>query len=322
MDLFSGINARFQLPSSKDFFEPEKYLLSPDLTAAINIALASGQPLLLTGEPGTGKTQLAYKMAYELHQQNTAFLEEPLIFNTKTSSVSKELFYTYDALGHFQESNTNKGENGKVVKAAEHIQLQALGKAIALSNPTVTKGSPFFMGERPRNSVVLIDEIDKAPRDFPNDILHEIDQQEFTIAEADHFPIRKDPMGRIVIVMTSNSEKNLPDAFLRRCIFFHIEFPSKDELMKIVRMKIGEYPLFEYEQLVDHFLDIRREMKKKKPATAELLTWIKILELGHFLEENIDFHNLSPQQKDTLRMSYSVIAKNKEDLQLIKKIFL
>ncbi|MCI4668859.1 MAG: MoxR family ATPase [Bacteroidia bacterium] len=322
MDLFSGINSKIQLPSTLDFMDPGSYIMNPDLVAAVNIALASGQPLLLTGEPGTGKTQLAYKLAYELHQENSAFLEFPLIFNTKTSSVSRELFYTYDALGHFQASNMKSSEQPAPVKAIDHIKLQALGKAIALSSPNETRDTPFYDGPHPQNSVVLIDEIDKAPRDFPNDILHEIDQQEFILAEADHFSIRKNPMSRIVVIMTSNSEKNLPDAFLRRCIFYHIEFPSKKELMQIIQMKVGKHSIYEQEQLVDHFLDIRREIKKKKPATAELITWIKILELGNFLNERIDFHNLSEQQKNTLRMSYSVIAKNKEDLQLIKKIFL
>lgn len=296
--------------------QPESYLLSKELIAAVNMALALNQPLLLTGDPGTGKTQLAHKVAADLHKANQDFLAEPLIFNTKTTSTARELFYHYDALSHFHDANIKKKDKTPV--SADYIELRAMGKAIALTNEAEITSKKYIQSDKARSSVVLIDEIDKAPRDFPNDILNEIERNEFVILESGNHIIKKGSKQRIVVIMTSNSEKNLPEPFLRRCVFFHIKFPGISQLQKIVKAKLGDDTSYSDQELIQHFMDIRGSIQKKKPATAELISWLKVLELGKFLQGKFDLNKLKPEQKEMLRMSYSIIAKNKDDLKRIQ----
>lgn len=316
---FDRINFQQEIKSPVKAIQPSTYILSKDLIGAVNMAIALDQPLLLTGEPGTGKTQLAYKIAYELNQQHNDFLPDPLIFQTKTTSASKELFYTYDAIRHFQEANIKKENHTSTNNTADYIELRALGQAIALTNPNEVKSAKFIQADRCRNAVVLIDEIDKAPRDFPNDILSEIERNKFVIMEANNHVIKKGQDHRIVVIMTSNSEKNLPEPFLRRCVFFHIEFPDQELLQKIVQAKLGVNSPYSDRLLIEHFEQIRATVKKKRPATAELVAWLKILELSDFINGKLDLNNLNQRQREILRLSYSVIAKNKEDLRMIKE---
>ena len=318
MNLFHQLHPHLSLSQPQHTDRPEDYLLSEELIGAVNVAMASGQPLLITGEPGTGKTQLAYKLAIELHQQDNQFLREPLVFHTKTSSVASELFYTYDALGHFQKANIKQA--GTSTSSVDHIQLQALGKAIALTH--ASQHPRLLSSDQNAHSVVLIDEIDKAPRDFPNDILNEIDQQEFYIKEADNYRVEKGKEGKILVIMTSNSEKNLPEPFLRRCIYFHIEFPSHAQLRDIVSLKLGSQSRYFDDELIQHFLEIREAVNKKKPATAELITWLRVLEVSQFIQDDFNLYELTERQRYILALSYSAIAKNKEDLALIKSRFL
>ncbi len=322
MNLFNQVLPNFSVKDDAGTHHPENYLMNPDLIGAVNVAIASGQPLLLTGEPGTGKTQLAYKLAYELNQKDASFLPEPLVFNTKTTSTAQELFYFYDALGHFQQANIKQQNGQQEVSPFTYINLQALGKAIALTHAENSKYQALTGQNENRNSVVLIDEIDKAPRDFPNDILNEIDKSEFSIKEAENFLVEKGEGGKILVIMTSNSEKNLPEPFLRRCIYFHIDFPDETQLLKIVKLKLGKNSAYSDSELIRHFLDIRSALSRKKPATAELVTWLKVLELAQFMDGSLNLKRLSRKQKDILRLSYSAIAKNKEDLELIRKKFL
>jgi len=301
-------------------FRAEDYILHEELQNAVEVAIALGQPLLITGEPGTGKTKLAWKVADELSKDGKAnFSPKPLIFNTKTSSAARDLFYTYDAISHFQAANIKQEAGQPTAKTADFIDLQALGKAIALTNPEKLDASRFAtkLPAKPQSSVVLIDEIDKAPRDFTNDILNEIDNYAFRIKEQDNYQVDRDVNQQIVVIMTSNSEKNLPDAFLRRCVFYHIPFPSSELLMEIVKTQLGSSTSFTdqaLQVLLAKFDDIRRQAVRKKPATAELMGWLRVLELQGYLEKS------THEQEKLLLQNLSVLVKTKEDLDAIRAL--
>lgn len=302
-------------------FKAKDYILHEELQNAVEVAIALGQPLLITGEPGTGKTKLAFKVADELSKVPTAnFSPVPLIFNTKTSSTARDLFYTYDAISHFQAANIKREGGQAGAKTADFIELQALGKAIALTNPEKIDRSNFAtqLPEKPQSSVVLIDEIDKAPRDFTNDILNEIENYSFNIKEQNNYQIDREENRQIVVIMTSNSEKNLPDAFLRRCVFYHIPFPSAELLMEIVKTQLGSSTNFTDQalrELLSKFEEIRRQAVRKKPATAELIGWLRVLEMQQYLEKS------PAEQEKLLLQNLSILVKTKEDLEAIRALF-
>ncbi|MEM7370762.1 MAG: MoxR family ATPase [Bacteroidota bacterium] len=332
-------NIQFKLtdiPSVKhlkaQYNNSQTYILSKEIDSAVTAAIRLGQPLFITGEPGTGKTQLAYKVAQHFGLKDEQGEIRPLIFNTKTTSTAKDLFYMYDAVRHFRDANRKDGAQHEMM---EYIELQALGKAIAYTNPADAAKVGIQL-DAPRHSVVLIDEIDKAPTDFPNDILYELENMAFEIKETGE-KIKAGEDCRPIVIMTSNSEKSLPDAFLRRCVFLHIEFPKKDLLIDIVRSKLSpdlstktdengaevEKANERLEVLVQHFEEIRDAVKKKRPATAELIGWIRVLEMEKFLEKNkIDFSNLTKEQEIVLGQSYGILAKNNDDLEILKKKYL
>jgi MoxR-like ATPase len=266
-------------------------------------------PLLLTGEPGTGKTQLAGSVAHGLG------LPPPLIFNAKTTSTATDLFYRYDALRHFHDSHFRS----EALPVTNYITYEALGLAILLSlDPAVANQClpAEFRNKGPTRSVVLIDEIDKAPRDLPNDVLNEIEGMSFTVRETGT-TFSASPSMRPVLVLTSNSEKNLPDAFLRRCVFYHIAFPDRERLRQIVERRLAPDNSFTpamVENALKHFEQIRSLPLLKKPATAECLAWLRVLQRMH-----IDVAHLEPGQADILAMSYCVLAKSKEDLSKVHK---
>jgi len=289
-------------------FDPETYLLSEPLAAAVQVAMTLGVPLLVTGEPGTGKTRLAYRVAHDLHGEDVRFDKEPLIFNTKTTSAAQDLFYTYDAIGHFHEAAIAKQKGEGKIDVMKHITPRALGQAI-----DKTKSG--------KSSVVLIDEIDKAPRDFANDLLNEIENYQYEIKELPQPILKtKHPDQNIVVIMTSNSEKNLPEAFLRRVVFYHIDFPKPEELQRIVRSQLTADSRYTDAAFIEHFQQVRNAILRKKPATDELLKWLYILEIEGFVKDNnIDFDKLTDEQIKILKNSYSVLAKTKEDLDLILK---
>jgi len=276
--------------------EPEGYFANTGLRDAVNVALVLGQPLLVTGEPGTGKTQLAGSIAHELA------LDTPLEFRTKTTSSAKDLFYRYDALRHFHDANVIKKST---LEVEDYITYDALGLAIQRAEVRVSS---------PRRSVVLIDEVDKAPRDFPNDILNEIEEFSFTVAETGNKFTAQEAF-RPIVLLTSNSEKNLPDAFLRRCIFYNIPPPDHVQLLEIVkrRLKLSADFLPFVDPLVKHFEEIRELALKKKPATAELLAWLTVLDKMQIAE---DAHG----QSEALAFTYSILAKNKEDSELMLRL--
>jgi MoxR-like ATPase len=299
-----------------------KYIVSPGLEFALEGAVELQQPLLLTGEPGTGKTTFAkdFALPFLMKKFKSKFHGEVLKFNTKTTSAARDLFYTYDSLSHFQSVNLRDGSRRPV---ADFIELQALGKAIAMSNPKkeYAEKCRFELPEKPLFSVVLIDEVDKAPRDFTNDILDEIENYRFRIREQDDYMIEKDEKARIVIIMTSNSEKNLPDAFLRRCVFHHIEFPKKDDplLRDIVKNHLGnvitEKTKAAYDDLFTFFYEAREKAVRKKPATAELVAWLRMLGRN-------DYFKLEDEaaKKSMLLHNLSFLVKTEDDLRAVRKL--
>lgn len=312
--------------SVKRAFQSKDYILHPGLKNAVEVALALDQPLLLTGEPGTGKTKLAFKIADMLSKQDERFSSSPLIFNTKTTSNARDLFYTYDALAHFQAANIKDSATSKPKGTADYIDLQALGKAIAQTNPGQVKqdkdaAKKYFktvLEANAKSAVVLVDEIDKAPRDFSNDILNEIENFEFNISEQNNLPIKKGDTQQILVIMTSNSEKNLPDAFLRRCVFYHIPFPDRDMLLKIAKAQLGEVDMDKYKftdmalkSIIDQFETIRKVSTRKKPATAELVSWIRILGIHRFMEKG------AKAQKELMLQNLSILVKTQEDLHAV-----
>lgn len=302
-------------------FRSQDYVLHEALKNAVEVAIALGQPLLLTGEPGTGKTKLAQKVASDLSSvAGSGFADKPLIFNTKTTSAAKDLFYTYDALSHFQAANIKQQDGAAAQRTADFIELQALGKAIAFTNPSAWDTSKFCtkLPDQPQNSVVLIDEIDKAPRDFTNDILDEIENYRFSIKEQDNYPLSKAADRHIVVIMTSNSEKNLPDAFLRRCVFYHIPFPSPELLREIVKTQLGGSTQFTGQMLdvlIEKFGAVRKRAVRKPPATAELIAWLRILEMQDFMNQN------DAGQRAKLLDNLAILVKTREDLEAIRGVF-
>lgn len=297
----------FERPARLD--SPENYAADRGLSDAVNVALTLGQPLLVTGEPGTGKTQLAASIAFELQ------LPPPLVFPAKTTSTAKDLFYRYDALAHFHDSHFRKDQ----LPIESYITYEAVGTAILLSLPPdeadLLLPAPL-KGKGPTRGVVLIDEIDKAPRDLPNDILNEIEHLSFTVRETGR-TFEASPGYRPILVLTSNSEKNLPDAFLRRCVFYHIAFPDARKLREIIERRLGNEDGFSgpmLENAIRHFEEIRSLPLAKKPATAECLAWLRALR-----DLQVDPGDLKPGQAEILALSYCVLAKNKEDVTKLQR---
>lgn len=293
---------------------PENYRASRDLATAVQVAILLGQPLLVTGPPGAGKTQLAHSVAWEL-----GLGERALTFVTKSTSAARDLFYSYDTLGRFQANHIPEASKDPLT----YLQYNALGRAILYANPVARYAHlmpPDFRhpGE-PRQSVVLIDEIDKAPRDFPNDLLYEIESMSFRIPELQNTQIDAPDALRPIVIITSNSEKNLPDAFLRRCVYHDIPPPSVDELREIVTLRLGRFPAQTrgLEDALALFLLLRAEDSglKKKPATAELIAWLAALRHRGF-----DFQQRLEKNSTSVRETLGTLIKMQDDLPTAKKL--
>ena len=285
---------------------PQNYIIDRGLQNAVNVALASEQPLLVTGEPGVGKTQLASSVAYELG------FGPPLIFRTKTTSTASDLLYSYDAALRLHDLQVKVEQT----PAENYLNFGALGIAILLSL-SPDKADPYLplslRGTGPQRNVVLIDSIDNASRDLPNDILDEIDAMAFSIKEIGQTFVAN-PNYRPVVIFTSNSEKELPDAFLSRCIYYQIPFPDLSHLMHIVTNRLGGHlsPKL-LQNSVEHFLAIRQLSLRKRPTIVEFFTWIQFL-----AKNDIDVGDLKADQTDMVVASYSILAKNSEDIFILR----
>lgn len=231
------------------FTGSDDYVVSKELMNAVNVSIALKKPLLIKGEPGTGKTMLAESIAKALNMKL-------LIWGIKSTTKAQEGLYVYDTVQRLYDSQFGEGDVSNIKK---YIKLGKMGEA-------------FNSDEQ---VVLLIDEIDKADLEFPNDLLWELDKMEFYINETKEMIKTKN---RPIVIITSNAEKELPDAFLRRCIFHYIEFPTKDKMEEIVKVHYGDMDKKLVDAAMDAFYNIR-QMKEiqKKPSTSELLDWLQAL---------------------------------------------
>ncbi|MBR0127189.1 MAG: MoxR family ATPase [Firmicutes bacterium] len=237
----------------------DNYVVTDELMNAVNVSIALEKPLLIKGEPGTGKTMLAQAIADSLGM-------DLIIWSIKSTTKAQDGLYVYDTVQRLYDSQFGEGD---VKDIAKYIKLGKLGEA--------------FTSEK--QVVLLIDEIDKADLEFPNDLLWELDKMEFYINETKETIRTKH---RPIVIITSNAEKELPDAFLRRCIFHYIEFPTAEKMEEIIRVHYGDIDKKLIENALDAFYKIR-DMKdlQKKPSTSELLDWIQALMISGVSIENL-----------------------------------
>ena len=258
------------------------YVVTPELMDSVNVAIALEKPLLIKGEPGTGKTMLAQAIAESL--------DLPLIiWSIKSTTKAQDGLYMYDTVQRLYDSQFGEGD---VSDISQYIRLGKLGEA--------------FTSEK--QAVLLIDEIDKADLEFPNDLLWELDRMEFYINETKETITTKH---RPIVIITSNAEKELPDAFLRRCIFHYIAFPDEEKMREIIRVHYGDID----QKLCDNALEAFYEIRKmndlqKKPSTSELLDWIQAL-----MVSGVSVDDLSS------RMPFvGVLLKKNEDIEVMHDI--
>ena len=235
--------------SFDQFRGTDSYIASDELRHAVNVAVALARPLLVRGEPGTGKTLLAENVARAL--------ELPLLrWHVKSTTKAKDGLYVYDTVARLHDSRFGGND---VRDIAKYIKLGPMGEALAA----------------PSRVVLLIDEVDKADIEFPNDLLLELDAMRFVIDETGREVVAKE---RPVVIITSNNEKELPDAFLRRCVFHYIEFPSKELMQKIVRVHHPDVESKVLDQAIEVFYGLRNTPRlRKRPSTSELIDWIVAL---------------------------------------------
>ena len=270
------------------FSGTERYIATPELAMAVNAAVTLARPLLIKGEPGTGKTQLAEEIA--------ATLQRPLHeWHIKSTSKAQQGLYEYDAVSRLRDSQLGEG---RVHDIANYI----------------VKGKLWEAFQSDAQPVLLIDEIDKADIEFPNDLLRELDRMEFYVYETRELVKAKH---RPIIVITSNNEKELPDAFLRRCFFHYIRFPDGETMRRIVDV---HYPGLKRELLAEAlaaFFHLREVPGlRKKPSTSELLDWVKLL-----VAEDIPPEALrGDDAKKTLPPLYGALLKNEQDMHLVEQV--
>ena len=264
------------------------YVATDDLKVAVNAAVALRRPLLVKGEPGTGKTVLAHQIA--------AAANAPLIeWNIKSTTKAQQGLYEYDAVARLRDGQLG---DERVHDIANYIKKGKLWEAFT----------------SPQLPVLLIDEIDKADIEFPNDLLQELDRMEFYVYETKELVKAQE---RPIVVITSNNEKELPDAFLRRCFFHYIKFPDRETMQAIIDVHFPGIQKILVQKALEIFYDVREVPGlKKKPSTSELLDWLKLL-----LAEDIDPAVLrDASSKKALPPLYGALLKNEQDVHLFERI--
>lgn len=260
----------------------DKYVVTNELMNAVNVSIALEKPLLIKGEPGTGKTMLAEAIADALDM-------ELIIWGIKSTTKAQEGLYVYDTVQRLYDSQFGEGNVGDI---SQYIKLGKLGEAFTSD----------------KQVVLLIDEIDKADLEFPNDLLWELDKMEFYINETKETVKTK---YRPIVIITSNAEKELPDAFLRRCIFHYIEFPNKEKMEEIVKVHFGDIERKLSEKALEAFYELRgMDDLQKKPSTSELLDWIQALMIS-----GVDINNLKKEMPFV-----GVLLKKNQDIDVMHEI--
>ncbi len=265
-----------------DYFKgTEDYVISKDLRDNVNVSIALQRPLIVKGEPGTGKTLLAHSIAKGLGKKL-------IIWNIKSTTKAQEGLYLYDTV---QRLNDSRFGDNDISDIKQYIKLGKLGESFAAEEQLV----------------LLIDEIDKADIEFPNDLLNEIDEMSFYIPETKENIKAKN---RPIVIITSNSEKELPDPFLRRCIFHYIEFPEQELMEEIVHVHFPKIEKKLLREALKKFYWIREfDMLRKKPSTSELIDWLQALILGGISEKDVE--------KEIPFLG--TLLKKKEDIDIVEK---
>ena len=266
----------------------DSYISTEDLSMAVNASVSLERPLLIKGEPGTGKTMLAHEVA--------SSLKMPLIeWHIKSTTKARQGLYEYDAVTRLRDSQLG---DERVKDIANYIEKGKLWEA--------------FSAEK--RVVLLVDEIDKADIEFPNDLLQELDRMEFYVYETKE-TIKA--LKRPVVIITSNNEKELPDAFLRRCFFHYINFPDRETMQQIVNVHHPKIKKNLVKQALDIFFDIRKVPgMKKKPSTSELIDWLKLLMADDIPDEILK--DRDPNK--AIPPLYGALIKNEQDVQLLERL--
>jgi len=269
------------------FESTEQYIASSDLAVAVNAAITLERPLLVKGEPGTGKTELARQIA-------TSLGLEMIEWHVKSSTRAQQGLYEYDAVSRLRDSQLG---DGKVEDVGAYIKRGKLWEA-------------FTAQER---VVLLIDEIDKADIEFPNDLLQELDRMEFHVYETGE---TVKALHRPIVIITSNNEKELPDAFLRRCFFHYIRFPEPEVLEQIVAVHFPDIRKDLVRTALEQFFEVRETPGlKKKPSTSEVLDWLKLL-----LADDLGPEDLRKDPQNALPKLHGALLKNEQDIALFERL--